>query len=179
MNQENVSRGEHLAKRLGETLPTLGRASWTTHTDTHGTLADALRRCEEAGDWMGLAETTQGTVTVRRIKNCGIMDMKNQDVNRETVYELRLWQPEGGNDDGVVAHELRWLNGAGYAETTVYENEHIGTRQGWCRINSYLQHRSSGRPGEAATMTSLELFAEEQAYGNTVIVDELFTGRWA
>ena len=68
---------------------------------------------------------------------------------------------------------------------------------GWAHKVSYLQHASSGSGDtdsaseptygqteqdeqQAATkpMTAVEFIREEDKYGNTVVVDQLFTGRW-
>ena len=68
---------------------------------------------------------------------------------------------------------------------------------GWAHKVSYLQHESSGsgdtdsaseptsrrteqNEQHAATkpMTAVEFIQEEDKYGNTVVVDQLFTGRW-
>ena len=67
---------------------------------------------------------------------------------------------------------------------------------GWANKVSYLQHESSGSgdtdsASEATTgqeedqahaatkpMTAVEFIREEDKYGNTVVVDQLFTGEW-
>ena len=70
--------------------------------------------------------------------------------------------------------------------------------RGWVHAVQYLQHvtssRSTTKPttdsldnesdqsGEGTTtghMTTLEFIQEEDKYGNTVVVDQLFTGEWA
>ena len=77
------------------------------------------------------------------------------------------------------------------------EGSESKTVSGWFRKVSYLQHQSvegsdadtSLEPttGEeeqdqehAATkqMTAVEFIQEEDKYGNTVVVDQLFTGEW-
>lgn len=113
----------------------------------------------------------------------------------------------GRDSNGVLAHEIRWLNGNGCAEVvverlregekhdpTVREKaEDDGTnkdngaktlRQGcWCRENKYLQHGAdiSGKDklDETDIMRSIEVFVEEPEFGNTVFADELMSGRWA
>jgi len=78
-------------------------------------------------------------------------------------------------EDGVLAHELRWLNGSGAAEIVVGASREglPGGSDCWVRDNSYLQH---GEKGDV--MTSIEVFTVEETYGNTVFADELMTGRW-
>ena len=111
------------------------------------------------------------------------------------------------SNGGVLAREIRWLNGSGCAEIvverlregekhdpTVREKaEDDGTnkdngaktlRQGcWCRENKYLQHGAdiSGKDklDETDIMRSIEVFVEEPEFGNTVFADELMSGRWA
>lgn len=111
------------------------------------------------------------------------------------------------DSNGVLAREIRWLNGSGCAEIvverlregekhdpTVREKaEDDGTnkdngaktlRQGcWCRENKYLQHGAdiSGKDklDETDIMRSIEVFVEEPEFGNTVFADELMSGRWA
>ena len=110
------------------------------------------------------------------------------------------------SNGGVLACEIRWLNGSGCAEVvverlregekhdpTVREKaEDDGTnkdngaktlRQGcWCRKNKYLQHGAdiSGKEklDETDIMRSVEVFVEEPEFGNTVFADELMSGRW-
>lgn len=110
------------------------------------------------------------------------------------------------SNGGVLAREIRWLNGSGCAEVvverlregekhdpTVREKaEDDGTnkdngaktlRQGcWCRKNKYLQHGAdiSGKEklDETDIMRSVEVFVEEPKFGNTVFADELMSGRW-
>ena len=78
-------------------------------------------------------------------------------------------------EDGVLAHELRWLNGSGTAEIVVGASREglPGGSDCWVRDNSYLQH---GEKGDV--MDSIEVFTVEETYGNTVFTDELMTGRW-
>ena len=111
------------------------------------------------------------------------------------------------DSNGVLAREIRWLNGSGCAEIVVEwlregeehdptvpeKAEDDGTnkdngaktlRQGcWCRENKYLQHGAdiSGKDklDETDIMRSIEVFVEEPEFGNTVFADELMSGRWA
>lgn len=100
----------------------------------------------------------------------------------------------GRDSNGVLAREIRWLNGSGCAEIaverlregedhdpTVREKaEDDGTnkdngaktlRQGcWCRVNEYLQHGAdiSGKKelDETDIMRSIEVFVEESKFGD-------------
>lgn len=122
------------------------------------------------------------------------------------VFELRLWVPvklpDKPAEGDILAREFRWVNGVGAVELTLT----VGTAEassevtesvsvsGWFHKVSYLQHKSaassdrdpaSGQTEQdeqhAATdnMTAVEFIQEEDKYGNTVVVDQLFTGEWA
>lgn len=113
--------------------------------------------------------------------------------------------PDEPTEGGVLAHEYRWVNGVGAVELTLTvgtaEASSEGTKSarvgGWFNKVSFLQHKSaasskrdsasdptSGQSEQdeqhAATdnMTAVEFIQEEDKYGNTVVVDQLFTGRW-
>ena len=122
------------------------------------------------------------------------------------VYEARIWRVTNNNgDDATLAHEFRWANGVGAVELTLTEDTAEATSEGseskpvsgWFRKVSYLQHESSGsgdtdsasEPTSGRTeqdeqyvatkpMTAVEFIQEEDKYGNTVVVDQLFTGEW-
>lgn len=106
----------------------------------------------------------------------------------------------------VLAHEYRWVNGVGAVALTLTagtdSSQSSGRKgsgdRGWVHAVQYLQHvtssRSTTKPttdsldnesdqsGEGTTtghMTTLEFIQEEDKYGNTVVVDQLFTGEWA
>lgn len=113
----------------------------------------------------------------------------------------------GRDSNGVLAHEIRWLNGNGCAEVVVErlrdgekhdpavreKAEDDGTNKDngakpilqrcWYRVNEYLQHGAdiSGKDklDETDIMRSIEVFVEEPEFGNTVFADELMSGRWA
>lgn len=105
----------------------------------------------------------------------------------------------------VLSHEFRWVNGVGAVELTLTSGRPKTSSEvtesvsvsGWFHKVSYLQHKSaassdrdpasdptSGQTEQdeqhAATdnMTAVEFIQEEDKYGNTVVVDQLFTGRW-
>ena len=113
--------------------------------------------------------------------------------------------PDEPTEGGVLAHEYRWVNGVGAVELTLTvgtaEASSEGTKSarvgGWFHKVSYLQHKSAAtRKEESAPdtgngqtkqgkqdtatndMTALEFIQEEDKYGNTVVVDQLFTGEW-
>ena len=100
----------------------------------------------------------------------------------------------GRDSNGVLAHEIRWLNGSGCAEIVVErlrEGEHHdptvrekaedgGTNKDnggktihqrcWYRVNEYLQHGAdiSGKKelDETDIMRSIEVFVEESKFGD-------------
>ena len=105
----------------------------------------------------------------------------------------------------VLSHEFRWVNGVGAVELTLTSGRPKTSSEvtesvsvsGWFHKVSFLQHKSaassdrdsasdptSGQTEQdeqhAATdnMTAVEFIQEEDKYGNTVVVDQLFTGRW-
>ena len=109
-------------------------------------------------------------------------------------------------DGDVLAHEFRWVNGVGVVELRVTagtdSSRTSGSKgsggRGWVHAVQYLEHvpssRSTANPGTDSTdnesnqsgggngvshMTALEFIQEEDKYGNTVVVDQLFTGKWA
>lgn len=113
--------------------------------------------------------------------------------------------PDEPAEGGVLAHEYRWVNGVGAIELTLTaarpeapsEDTEPASVSGWFNKVSFLQHKSaasserdsasdptSGQTEQdeqhAATnnMTAVEFIQEEDKYGNTVVVDQLFTGRW-
>ena len=114
--------------------------------------------------------------------------------------------PDEPTEGDVLAHEYRWVNGVGAVELTLTSGRPKASSEvtesvsvsGWFHKASYLQHKSaassdrdsasdptSGQTQQdeqhAATdnMTAVEFIQEEDKYGNTVVVDQLFTGEWA
>ena len=115
--------------------------------------------------------------------------------------------PDEPAEGDVLAQEYRWVNGVGAVELTLtastVEASSEGSESGkpcvsgWAHKVSYLQHESSGsgntdsasEPNSGRTeqdeqhvatkpMTAVEFIQEEDKYGNTVVVDQLFTGEW-
>mgnify|MGYP000894527597 CR=1 FL=1 len=115
-------------------------------------------------------------------------------------------QIDDPKDDTTLAHESRWVNGVGAVELRLAAgtgssqpsgNENSGDR-GWVHAVQYQEHvppsNSTAKPDPVSTdnksdqsgegtgachMTALEFIQEEDKYGNTVVVDQLFTGGWA
>lgn len=114
--------------------------------------------------------------------------------------------PDKPAEGDILAREFRWVNGVGAVELTLTsdaaEASSEGTESarvgGWFHKVSYLQHKSAAtRKEESAPdtntdqpkqgkkesptndMSALEFIQEEDKYGNTVVVDQLFTGRWS
>ena len=118
------------------------------------------------------------------------------------VPTLQAHNPADGD---VLAREYRWVNGVGAVELTLTvdtaeassegtESERVG---GWFHKVSYLQHKSAATSKEESApdtstgqtkqskqdtatndISALEFIQEEDKYGNTVVVDQLFTGEW-
>lgn len=113
--------------------------------------------------------------------------------------------PDEPAEGDVLAHEYRWVNGVGAVELRVTagtdSSQSSGSKgsggRGWVHAVQYLEHVPSGRntanPGTdssdnesnqsggstgASHMTALEFIQEEDKYGNTVVTDQLFTGKW-
>ena len=169
-------------------MPDLKPAVWTTDVTPDEDLGAALGRVGRLGaNVRGIAYTTAGARALRSVCD-GVLRATDGEVRRETVYELRLWSviaKDGGGGDGVLARELRWLNGTGSAEVAVLRADGAedgavtGAEDCWYRPNAYLQHSDSERdPREMPAMESIEVFIIENEYGNTVFVDELMTGEW-
>lgn len=106
----------------------------------------------------------------------------------------------------VLSHEFRWVNGVGAVELTLTsgtaEASSEGTESarvgGWFHKVRYLQHKSAATSKEESApntgtgqtkpstqdtatnkMSALEFIQEEDKYGNTVVVEQLFTGKWS
>ena len=169
-------------------MPDLKPAVWTTDIAPDEDLGAALGRVGRLGaNVRGIAYTTAGARALRSACD-GVLRATDGEVPCETVYELRLWSviaKDGGGGDGVLARELRWLNGTGSAEVAVLradgagDGAATGAEACWYRPNAYLQHSDSERdPREMPAMESIEVFIIEDEYGNTVFVDELMTGEW-
>jgi len=145
------------------------------------------RAVESQAQWQGIAYTTAGARALRSISEGALCGTDGEQVQHNTVYELRLWSviAKGGEGDDVLAHELRWLNGTGSAEVAVLRADGVGDGAAtgaeacWYRPNAYLQHSDSERnPRKMPAMESIEVFIIEDEYGNTVFVDDLMTGEW-
>ena len=114
--------------------------------------------------------------------------------------------PDEPAEGGVLAHEYRWVNGVGAVELTLTSGRPKASSEvtesvsvsGWFHKASYLQHKSAATSKEESApdtstrqtqqekqdtatneMSAVEFIQEEDKYGNTVVVDQLFTGEWA
>lgn len=124
------------------------------------------------------------------------------------VYEARIWRVTTDiEEDATLAHEFRWVNGVNAVELTLTANTAKASSKepesgkpyvsGWANKVSYLHHESSGsgdtdsapehtsgraeqdeQHAKTKQMTAVEFIREEDKYGNTVVVDQLFTGEW-
>ena len=166
-------------------MPDLKPAVWTTDIVQDEDLGAALGRVGRLGaNVQGIAYTTAGARALQSVCD-GVLHATDAEVRRETVYELRLWSviaKDGDGGDGVLARELRWLNGTGSAEVAVLRADGVGdgaatgAEDCWYRPNAYLQHGDGEK--DPREMRSIEVFIIEDEYGNTVFVDELMTGEW-
>ncbi len=146
----------------------------------------------------GIVWATNGTHRVLNVKSSSFDDSR--------TYEIRLWQVIGSdNADSTLAHEFRWVNGVGAVELTLTRDAPEATSEGskskpvrgWFHKVSYLQHEptassdadssseatsaQAAKSAESTTikqMTAVEFIQQEDTYGNTVVVDQLFTGKW-
>ena len=147
-------------------------------------LTEVLGRAvsEDEARWHGLALTTRGARAVTGVSADGL-EASDGAVDSATVFELRLWATAGAQG-GARARELRWLNGSGGVEVTVWEGPKAptpvadGAAPCLLRHGSYLQHAPAGRE-QSQEMGVVEVFCTEERYGNVVFADELMTGRWA
>ena len=114
--------------------------------------------------------------------------------------------PDEPAEGDVLAREFRWVNGVGAVELTLTSGSPKTSSEvtesvsvsGWFHKVSYLQHKSAATCKEEPApdtgtrqtkqgiqdtttndMSALEFIQEEDKYGNTVVVDQLFTGRWS
>ena len=114
--------------------------------------------------------------------------------------------PNEPAEGDVLAHEFRWVNGVGAVELMLTfdrpkassEGTESVSVSGWFHKVSYLQHKSAATSKEESApdtsthqtqqekqdtatneMSAVEFIQEEDKYGNTVVVDQLFTGGWA
>ena len=114
--------------------------------------------------------------------------------------------PDEPAEGDVLAHECRWVNGVGAVELTLTSGRPKTSSEvtesvsvsGWFHKVSYLQHKSAASSDRDSTseptsgqteqdeqhaatdnMTAVEFIQEEDKYGNTVVVEQLFTGKWS
>ena len=113
--------------------------------------------------------------------------------------------PNEPAEGDVLAHEYRWVNDVCAVELTLTSGRPKTSSEvtksvsvsGWFHKVSYLQHKSTATHKEVSApntstgqtkqgkqdtatndMSALEFIREEDKYGNTVVLDQLFTGRW-
>ena len=193
MNEINIDNHGRTANLLPCHLTTTNHA-----IDNATALAAHIDAKFAAHEFVGIVWTTNGTHRVPDVKSANFDDSR--------TYEIRIWQVIGSdNADSTFAHEFRWVNGVGAVELTLTKgtanaaSEHQESQpvSGWFRKVSYLQHESTegsdadsaseatsaqtGEGKENATtkrMTAVEFIQQEDKYGNTVVVDQLFTGEW-
>ena len=193
MSDEEIKNDEHTST----TVPC--RLEVTEHKIHRAVeLPTLLAHKFKDGKIAGIVWATNGTRQVPDVKSARFDD--------PGTYEIRLWQViDDADTDSTLAHEFRWAHGVGAVELTLTEDTAEATSEGseskpvsgWFRKVSYLQHQSAegrdadssseatsaqtGESKEDATpkqMTAVEFIQAEDKYGNMVVVDQLFTGRW-
>ncbi len=187
---------EHKIHRAVE-LPTL-----LAHNFKDGKIAGIIWATDGTRSVNGLNPASPGQGATLKVSSPDGFDISQ-------VYEARIWRVINDNgEDVTLAHELRWVNGVGAVELTLTANTAKASSEesesgkpyvsGWANKVSYLQHESSGsgdtdsapehtsgraeQDEQHATtkqMTAVEFTQEEDKYGNTVVVDQLFTGEWS
>ena len=194
MSDEEIKNDEHTST----TVPC--RLEVTEHKIHRAVeLPTLLAHKFKDGKIAGIVWATNGTRQVADVKSARFDD--------SGTYEIRLWQViDDADTDSTLAHEFRWAHGVGAVELTLTEDTAEATSEGseskpvsgWFRKVSYLQHQStkgsdadsaseptSAQTGEskenttAKQMTAVEFIQQEDKYGNTVVVDQLFTGKWS
>lgn len=193
MNETNINNHGRTADLLPCHLTT------TNHIiDSATALAEHIDTKFTEQKFVGIVWATNGA---RRIH-----DVKSARFDDSRTYEIRLWQVIGSdNGDSTLAHEFRWVNSVGTVELTLTvgtaeapsEGSESQPVSGWVRKVSYLQHQSAEGSDEDSSseatsaqtdeskedattkqMTAVEFIQPEDKYGNTVVVDQLFTGEW-
>lgn len=113
--------------------------------------------------------------------------------------------PDEPAEGDLLAHEFRWQNDVGAVDLTLTSDRPKASSEGtesvsvsgWFHKVSYLQHKSAATSKEESApdtstrqtqqekqdtatneMSAVEFIHEEDKYGNTVVVDQLFTGEW-
>ena len=186
---------EHKIHRAVE-LPTL-----LAHNFKDGKIAGIIWATDGTRSVNGLNPASPGQGATLKVSSPDGFDISQ-------VYEARIWRVINDNgEDVTLAHELRWVNGVGAVELTLTANTAKASSEesesgkpyvsGWANKVSYLQHESAASDNadsasEATTgqeedqahaatkpMTAVEFIREEDKYGNTVVVDQLFTGEWS
>jgi len=193
MNETNIDNHGRAANLLPCHLTT------TNHiVDNATALAAYIDAKFAAHEFAGIVWATNGT---RRVS-----DVKSASFDDSRTYEIRFWRViDSDNAVSTLAHEFRWVNGVGAVELTLTRDAPEATSEGskskpvrgWFHKVSYLQHEptassdadssseatsaQAAKSAESATikqMTAVEFIQQEDTYGNTVVVDQLFTGKW-
>ena len=177
-----------------EQLPTL-----LTRAFGESTIAGIVWATNGTRSVNGLTPASPGKKATLKVSSPDGFDMAR-------VYEARIWRVIDANrDDAALAHEFRWVNGVGAVELTLTRGAHNAASEGsepapvggWFHEVRYLKHTSTANNNEKSdtdandsqtepsqedtatnNMKAVEFIHEEDKYGNTVVVDQLFTGEW-
>lgn len=153
-------------------------------------LAQRLAEVFEDGDVVGIVWATNGTWPLKGISWTHEYTKRGLDVQSATfdeacVYEIRAWRViDNPRKDNTLAHEFRWTNGMNAVELTLsVDTREPGEPTQWANYVEYEQNAPSGRGSQpdhnkTSQMTAIEYIEEDSTYGNMVVVDQLFTGKW-
>ncbi len=185
MSDKEIENGE----REAATIPCCLEV---TEHEIHGAaeLPTLLARIFEDGKIAGIMWATNGTRSVNGLNPASpgqgatlkVSSPDGFDISQ--VYEARIWRVINDNGDATLAHEFRWVNGMDAVELTLRAyTEEPGAPTRWANYVAYEQHVSSGegpQPNHNRTsqITAIEYIEEDSMYGNMVVVDQLFTGKW-
>ncbi len=145
----------------------------------------------------GIAWATNGTWSVLKIGDANLEVSSPNGFDLSRVYEARVWRVITDKEaSATLAHEFRWVNGLGACELTltgrpaeaaeraIGEASEDGSLppNGMAHRVTYMQHDPQRGPidedAKLSTMSTIEFIQEEDKYGNEVVVDQLFTGKW-
>lgn len=153
-------------------------------------LAERLSEVFEDGDVFGIVWATNGTWPLQGISwnhehTKRGLDVQSASFDEARIYEIRAWRViDDPPKDNALAHEFRWVNGMDAVELMLSaDTGEPGAPMRWANYVEYEQHVPSGEGSQPdhnkiSQMTAIEYIEEDSTYGNMVVVDQLFTGKW-
>ena len=186
------------------TTPSLSKFLTHVHGKT-GTSVQGLAFATN-GTWTVLGFDRESSVKASKLL-VSLIDGRDFDPTKifELRLWIPAKLPDKPAEGDVLAHEYRWVNGVGAVELTLTadtseaatEGTESASVSGWAHKVSYLLHKSAATSKEESApdtstrqtqqekqdtatneMSAVEFIHEEDKYGNTVVVDQLFTGEW-